>query len=397
MRLSLRKRMKTIHFVYLFFAIMILMLLASCGKESITIKQEPTKTANTSFTNSNIVSASGQVVANKYANLSFMVGCQEYILLANPGDQVKDGDILAMISPDALPQSIILAQGDLNGTQRELDNLKISQTEIFEAEQAKIQAEQSVKDAKKDLDNEKNHTASDDYINRLQARIDIAQKEVDDAQKAFDDVDDRPEGDEIKAQAMLRLTNAKLAIKDLRNQMSWYTDASDPLDVDEKDAALSVAEAKLADAERHYDLLKNGTNPDKIAAAESQVQALQSVINYKNIISPLDGTVVEVYGRSGESIASGTPLILIADLSTLEIQTTDLSEVDIARVNVGDPVMITFDALPNLEVKGKVSEIALKNSSGSGVNYTVKITMDVTPKELRWGMSAYVKIDVSKK
>jgi len=376
---------------------MILMLLASCGKESVTIKQEPTKTANTSFTNSNIVSASGQVVANKYANLSFMVGCQEYILLANPGDQVKDGDILAMISPDALPQSIILAQGDLNGTQRELDNLKISQTEIFEAEQAKIQAEQAVKDAKKDLDNEKNHTASDDYINRLQARIDIAQKEVDDAQKAFDDVDDRPEGDEIKAQAMLRLTNAKLAIKDLRNQMSWYTDASDPLDVDEKDAALSVAEAKLADAERHYDLLKNGTNPDKIAAAESQVQALQSVINYKNIISPFDGTVVEVYGRSGESIASGTPLILIADLSTLEIQTTDLSEVDIARVNVGDPVTITFDALPNLEVKGKVSEIALKNSSGSGVNYTVKITMDVTPKELRWGMSAYVEIDVSKK
>jgi multidrug resistance efflux pump len=74
------------------------------------------------------------------------------------------------------------------------------------------------------------------------------------------------------------------------------------------------------------------------------------------------------------------------------VETTDLNEIDVARVTVGSKAMITFDALPELQVTGRVLRIATKASEGSSVNYTVVIELDELPEALRWGMTAFVDI-----
>jgi multidrug efflux pump subunit AcrA (membrane-fusion protein) len=85
----------------------------------------------------------------------------------------------------------------------------------------------------------------------------------------------------------------------------------------------------------------------------------------------------------------------LGDLDHLRIETTDLNEIDVAQVEVGDRATVTFDALPGVAVEGKVVSIAPKASEGSGVNYTVIVEIAEIPKNLKWGMTAFVDIQIS--
>jgi len=377
--------------IYLIATLLLMTFLIGCSPQ--TSEQQPAEdTTELIFVDDSQVSASAKVVAENYANLSLLVSAQELVLYVNPGEEVKDGDRLAMIPEDALPQSIILAESDLVSARRMLSDLMKSEKPKFLAEQAKIQAEIAVDKARDQLESIKSTRASDNVIQKTRAQLDLAREDLADAEEAYEKVEDNDDGDVLKAQATITLTDARTRVNDLTRQLNWYLEGSEPLDIEEKEAALSVAEANLADAIREYERLKEGPDPDEVLAAEARVKAAESVINQKYLIAPFNGTIIEVNAQTGESISPGVPVILLADLETLVVQTTDLSEVDIARVKIGDPVKVTFDSLENTIIPGKVSEIGLKNASGSGVYYTVTITLDETPKELRWGMSAFVEI-----
>jgi hypothetical protein len=84
----------------------------------------------------------------------------------------------------------------------------------------------------------------------------------------------------------------------------------------------------------------------------------------------------------------------MGDLDNLQVKTTDLSEIDVARITLDDVAVITFDALPDLVLEGTVISIAPKADEGSGVNFPVILELSEIPPELRWGMTAFVDIDV---
>jgi HlyD family secretion protein len=65
-------------------------------------------------------------------------------------------------------------------------------------------------------------------------------------------------------------------------------------------------------------------------------------------------------------------------------------------VAVGQPVKVTVDALPDQEFQGIVTEIAPRSETKRGdVTYTVSIKLtDATDAPLRWGMTAFVDINV---
>jgi multidrug efflux pump subunit AcrA (membrane-fusion protein) len=87
--------------------------------------------------------------------------------------------------------------------------------------------------------------------------------------------------------------------------------------------------------------------------------------------------------------------VALGDLSGLRVETTDLSEVDVARVAVGQPVNVTFDGLPGKTLTGKVTRIAPMSSSGQGgVNYAVLIELDQLDPALKWGMTAFTDIQI---
>jgi len=108
--------------------------------------------------------------------------------------------------------------------------------------------------------------------------------------------------------------------------------------------------------------------------------------------APFDGTVVDVAVIPGELVQVNQVVLVLADLGNLQITTTDLSERDIARVQVGQSVKVYIEAL-DVTVDGKVIRISpIAETVGGDVVYPVTIELDELPNGLLWGMSAEVEI-----
>lgn len=176
------------------------------------------------------------------------------------------------------------------------------------------------------------------------------------------------------------------------------------LDTTIQEARVKQAEANLlaAQIDRKY---KERMKLDKIHlevadAAIAQQQALldsaNAVLNTQfTLTAPYDGTIVSVDVAPSETVMPGVTVIEMADLSSFVIETTDLSERDVARVQAGQPASVFIEALGN-EFSGTVKEVALTSSTiGGDVVYKVTIELDDQPEGLLWGMSADVKIDTA--
>lgn len=168
------------------------------------------------------------------------------------------------------------------------------------------------------------------------------------------------------------------------------------------EARVREAEANLAIAQIQYDYLKRvGTAEENLKSAQAEVERAQALVdsakvtlaNQSALTAPFDGTIISVDVEAGETVVPGRVLILIADLSTYQIETTDLSERDVTRVKVGQKVSISIEALGET-FTGKVTRVALISSTlGGDVVYTVTIDFDSQPAGLLWGMSADVEIE----
>ncbi len=176
------------------------------------------------------------------------------------------------------------------------------------------------------------------------------------------------------------------------------------LDTTVQEARVKQAEANLlaAQIDRKY---KERLKLDKIHlevadAAIAQQQALldsaNAVLNTQfTLNAPYAGTVVAVDVAPSETVMPGVTVIEMGDLSSYVIETTDLSERDVTRIQAGQPVSVFIEALGK-EFSGKVKEVALTSSTiGGDVVYKVTIDLDAQPEGLLWGMSADVKIDTA--
>jgi len=93
----------------------------------------------------------------------------------------------------------------------------------------------------------------------------------------------------------------------------------------------------------------------------------------------------------GETALPGTPVLVLGDLDHLRIETTDLSERDVPKIETGQPVTVVIKAL-NQSVTGRVSQISpLASTLGGDVVYKTTIDLDARPSGLRAGMSVEVQ------
>ncbi len=174
-------------------------------------------------------------------------------------------------------------------------------------------------------------------------------------------------------------------------------------------ATLSIASAEVEAAQLALDHLQTWENPylDKpsdqqvaqvrarLQQAELNLAQVERQLQDAEIHAPFQGTVGAVYVRAGELVALGQPLLALGDLTTLRMETTDLDEIDVARVSVGQGATLTFDALPDKSFAGRVVRISPMAGSGTGgVHYTAVIELEEIAPELRWGMTAFADIQV---
>lgn len=127
---------------------------------------------------------------------------------------------------------------------------------------------------------------------------------------------------------------------------------------------------------------------------QAQVALELAQINFAEatLKAPFDGAVASINVVPGEFAESDQALITVATLNNLRLETTDLSERNIANVRIGAPVDISIDAL-NDTFKGTVVSISpIADSIGGDVIFKVTIAFDEQPDGILWGMTAEVTI-----
>lgn len=110
------------------------------------------------------------------------------------------------------------------------------------------------------------------------------------------------------------------------------------------------------------------------------------------LTAPFDATVVDIAVLPSELVQVNQVVITLADLTKLQVTTTDLSERDIARIKIGQSATIHIEAL-DATVTGKVIRISpIADTVGGDVVFPITIELDKQPEGLLWGMSAEVEI-----
>ncbi|HKG55261.1 MAG TPA: HlyD family efflux transporter periplasmic adaptor subunit, partial [Anaerolineales bacterium] len=124
--------------------------------------------------------------------------------------------------------------------------------------------------------------------------------------------------------------------------------------------------------------------------------AKATLASQSTLTAPFDGTIVSVDINPAETVVPGQVVIVLGDLSKYQIETTDLSERDVTRVQVGQSAKIFMEAL-NEEFTGKVTDVDRVSSTlGGDVVFKVTVELDQQPQGLLWGMSADVQIQTAK-
>jgi HlyD family secretion protein len=133
-----------------------------------------------------------------------------------------------------------------------------------------------------------------------------------------------------------------------------------------------------------------------ISQAEAALERARLRLAQAELTAPHDGVVASVGYRPGEPARGGAaPGLVLLDTTVFHLN-VNVDEVDVARLSVGQPVVVRVDALSDTPLTGYVERLApLPADAGGLVSYAVRIALDATTGPLRAGMSATAEIVVA--
>jgi multidrug efflux pump subunit AcrA (membrane-fusion protein) len=202
-------------------------------------------------------------------------------------------------------------------------------------------------------------------------------------------------------QANYRFAAAIEALDAARTKLTAVRNTADDR-VAEAEARVASAAAQVEVAEAELALVSVGAEPWEIVSAEADVaqkevalKAAEASLARSVLLAPFEGTVTRVDVEVGDLVDTSQVVAVLATLDRLEARTVDLTELDVARVREGQTAVVTPDALPGVELKGRVRRIGLRSVDYRGdVTYPVTVELEAVASELRWGMTALVEIEL---
>lgn len=110
------------------------------------------------------------------------------------------------------------------------------------------------------------------------------------------------------------------------------------------------------------------------------------------VTAPFAGTITNVLVDAGDTLVPGATIAVLADLHTLQVETSDVDEFLVSSISVGQHVQLNIDALDNLALSGTVTNVALLPQSGTSgtAAYPVIISVSDLPAKVHAGMSVRV-------
>jgi len=327
------------------------------------------------------VTASGEVRPIQYIKLTSEVPGRILEIYVNPGDVVKKNQALVRVDPTQLQTSQeaqwALTQASLNDVTNARNAVASAQQALVVSESGVSQAKQNVVSAELDLKTaERELKRSTNLVEQNVA----SRSEYDLARDRYD-------------QARAKLDSANLAVKEAQER------------VNQQKVAIKEAQTSIKSSEMRAN--------QQQALLRGQSSQREKATQY----SPLPGVVADIPTRVGEfavSQLSSTPLMTIADMSTINVE-VNVDETEIANVDVGQEAKVKVDALGEKEIKAIVKQknpLAIaKSDTQGGLSNRVnvqeakefKVTLelqnltDETKEKLRPGMSATATITTKTK
>ena len=160
---------------------------------------------------------------------------------------------------------------------------------------------------------------------------------------------------------------------------------------------ISVAELQVLAAEAQFKAAELAVD-----VAKQAVEEAASELEIETITAPFYGVVTSVDVEEGDIISapsmSQVTIVHLIDLTSMELG-VDLDEIDIPGVALDQRAIIEVDALPDVQLEGKVTSISpLPTVEAGVVLYNVKIGFDVPQGSgLRVGMSATADIIINER
>ncbi|NNJ09226.1 HlyD family efflux transporter periplasmic adaptor subunit [Chloroflexales bacterium ZM16-3] len=395
--------------------------------------QQQPGTAPININSALAITAEGAIMPTQDASLLFGVQGTVGTVLVHEGDHVDAGQVLAGLTTEALDLQVAQAQAALAGAQAALAgvdegpraaSVAAAQAQVRSAEAAlaqlkagpKVQdvtsaqaglaaAQANMESQRINLSSAKNRadsaveqaanalrSAQDSYSttywkNRELEKLpgDLPQSAKDAEAAALRAVSNAEEG---LRQAEIAAESARLAeqtgIQAAEQQVNQAQAALDKLQAGATSDQIAAATAQVAQARSQLDALTNPTTASQRAQREASVAQAQAALesaqynrSQADLKAPFAGVVAEVNIDVGDpSSSAGAAAIRLIDLSDLTAE-VDVSDVDIAGVQVGQHATLLVQSLPNVTFSGKVIYIApAATVNGNVRTYTVRISID---------------------
>lgn len=387
--------MKTINTHLMILLIIVAISLTSCDLLS---GEDPAEEAPVIAVDNSIISASGHLVPEESAYLSLSAAGKIDEIFVQEGQSVSVGQKLISLGTLAQAEAALAAaELELEAAQQALNTLSetndVARTAawlaLLDAKAQYLVAEEAWDEL--DVD------ALEDEIDETRDDIVEAEEDLEEAQEKFNSYADLDENSGVRQRYEDELEEAQEAYNE-------EVRARDELviELETAEAKWQSAQALVEQAQRDYSDLLDGPDPDQVALAEARVAAASAQVDAAieqtenlTLTAPFNGMVADVMISEGEWTSPGQPVIVLANLDSLRVETTDLNEIDVVQIGVGEMADVTFDAIPDEVFSGTIIEISPKATDGSGVNYTVVIELDEVPGAARWGMTVFVDIDTN--
>jgi multidrug resistance efflux pump len=343
--------------------------------------------------------AEGSLLPVQALDQSFTISGQVDKVLVKDGQSVKQGDLLVTLNNTAAAElALAQAQQEELAAQQAYDDISQSTSSGSLAQLNLAQAQYNYNVAYGNYWNRNSLQGSADAIALTKARLQILDNQISDLEEKYNSMGETKDTETGKAKVLETLSQARLDREDVQKLLNYYSSNPNSLDVQTLKAKLDVAKSALEDAQRVVARLKDGIDPDQLAAAQARlttakaaVTNAQSALDSLKLKASMGGTVVDVNVLPGQQVTALQTLMSVADFSNWVVETDNLTETEIVNVTVGQKVKIVLDALPDVELAGTVTHINDRFVETRGdVTYTVTVTLDETDPRMRWGMTAAV-------
>jgi multidrug efflux pump subunit AcrA (membrane-fusion protein) len=355
-----------------------------------------------------VISASGtgSVISENETQLGFEYSGVLAQLNVAVGDEVQQGDVLAISAPsddDATIQSkLTAAKLSVLQAQQNMDDL--TSTTTADVSLAQLQSDLAVKQVNV-YDNQSTLT---DLINK---RAIMNWKRCD-----SDTIESKLEAYEIaldhwnRSDHLTNSTEYQQMVAALYNY-NWCNSnysqeelAAADAEIASTQANIYLLQSQIAEGQTEIQNLQTSSGPDSLDIQIAQAQldnaeAALTVIQQESISGTItasfDGTILSITSKVGDNVGTNA-FITLADLSQPYLEVL-LDETDLNNVGIGYQVSVTFDALPNQTFTGHVTTInpSLSNAfSVTAIQTTVQLDTSSfsKPQNLPIGLSATVEV-----